>query len=405
MSFIPSAAMRRRVLFMGAFSLLFAGYAVAKTCQAIPKSNTDPASPPDLGYYSLSSNFLSVIGGVEQVDLSSQPSQTEPFARLYFQSAPAGGCAHDQLLAWGSVRLLGAPTPADTQGVFSVFTDPTGQITTAKLSSVGVGTDFMIGTSYRIHVPQDNSTANHYAPAFELILGFGATTPFPSNKVTQAFTAPVFGTTECNILFQKFQKDFTAQGYGIQKSGTGAATGSTTACLLNSNAPTTSNGATTYAPINTIAFSNTDRTSFLLKNVVGARLTLPKNVGDETKANKSQYLLGMIDLTFGMDSSVTGGVFRGNRWIFKTDAIYPLVSKGHATFYLFGSFSTRLEKNVTDNSPLILQAATLATVTGTGSTAVPNVYTVVLPLRQPDRDFYRIGVGIDLTTLIKAASK
>ncbi len=112
----------------------------------------------------------------------------------------------------------------------------------------------------------------------------------------------------------------------------------------------------------------------------------------------------MSDFTFGMDSSITGGVFRGNRWIFKTDAIYPLVNKGKATFYLFGSFSTRLEKNVTDNSPLILQPATLATVTGTGSTAVPNVNTVVLPLRQPDRDFYRIGVGIDLTTLIKAAT-
>ena len=35
------------------------------------------------------------------------------------------------------------------------------------------------------------------------------------------------------------------------------------------------------------------------------------------------------------------------------------------------------------------------TLTGTGTTAVPNVNTVVLPLQQPNRDFYRFGIGLD----------
>ncbi len=276
------AALRRRALFMGAFSLLFVGYSVAQTAK--PKKNSKPTakaasddtakSPtdtaPDPGYYNPSFNFISMVGGVEQVDLSSQPSQTERHLRAYTRkSTPVWKGPHDQFLAWASVRLLGSPNQGDTQGVFSVFTDPTGQITTTKLSSVGAGTDFMIGGSYRFHVPDPDP----YVPALELILGFGATTPFPSNKVTQAFTAPAFGTTECNILFQKLRQDFTAlcRAMVFSKSSNGMATGSTTTCLLNSNDPTTSNGTTTYAPISTIAFSSSDRTSFLFERSGGPK--------------------------------------------------------------------------------------------------------------------------------------
>jgi hypothetical protein len=354
----------------------------------------------NIGDYKTTENFVSLIGGIEQVDLSSQPSATEPFVRLFVQSAPTGIgtnsiSAHKQVLAWASVRVLGAPNQSDTAGIFSVFTDPTGQITSDKLSSVGAAVDFTLGGSYRIYIPGGDNMK--YGHTVELILGFGATTPLQSNTVNEAFTAPAFGTVECNTLFQKLQRDFAVPGYNIQKSTNGMATGSSNTCLLNTNSATTSGSTTTYAPINTIAFSSEDRTSFFLKDLAGLRWTQP--IADP--AGSDTHVLGSVDFTFGMDSAITGGVFRGNRWIFKTDGVYPFVTKGKATFYLFGSFSTRLERNQTDNSPLILQPAVLATVTGTGSTAVPNVNTVVLPLRQPDRDFYRIGVGIDLTTLFK----
>ncbi|HWG17348.1 MAG TPA: hypothetical protein VN678_05765 [Acidobacteriaceae bacterium] len=356
----------------------------------------------NIGDYKTTENFVSLIGGIEQVDLSSQPSATEPFARFYVQSKPTFlESTHKQMLAWATVRVLGAPNQNDTAGIFSVFTDPTGQITSDKLSSVGAAVDFTLGGSYRLYITpltaDKPAKPDPFGHTIELILGFGATTPLQSNKVNEAFTAPAFGTIECNTLFQKLQSDFAVPGYNIQKSQDGKATNSTNACLLNTNSATTSGSTTTYAPVNIIAFSSEDRTSFFLKDLAGLRWTQAR--ADSSGA--SAHVFGSVDFTFGMDSAITGGVFRGKRWIFKTDGIYPIVTKGKATFYLFGSFSTRLKRNQTDNSPLILQPAALATVTGTASTAVPNVSTVVLPLRQPDRDFYRIGIGIDLTTLFK----
>jgi hypothetical protein len=155
----------------------------------------------------------------------------------------------------------------------------------------------------------------------------------------------------------------------------------------------------------------------LYKDLIGIRYAHPKYFGctskdfcDPKHANGTsnpgyldnrRYILGNIDATIGMDSAITGGVFRGNRWIFKADGTYPLIGVGKSLFYLFGSFSVRFARNHTDNSPLILQAASVSNLSGSSSSSVPNVNTVVLPLRQPDRDFYRIGVGIDLASLFK----
>jgi hypothetical protein len=351
-------------------------------------SNTEPPG-------STRNLYCSMVGGFEQVDLSSLPSQTEPFLRFYIQS---GQHAAFTGLLWSSIRLLGSPNQTDTNGIFSVFTDPTGQITAEKLSSVGAAVDFLVGAGYRFYSNQGKGPNS-----VDLILGFGATTPLQSNKVTQAFTAPAFGTAECNILYAKLGPTLSSPVYNVQKSTTGIATGSTTACLINANAPTTTTGTTTFAPINTIAFSNVDRTSFFLKDLAGVRFNHTAYSDTKNKeCSTSPCYLGTLDFSFGNDSAITGGVLRGNRWVFKTDGVYPIIVQKLTTLYLFGSFSIRLARNSTDNTPLILQPATLTTVTGTGSNAVPNVNTVVLPLRQPDRDFYRIGVGIDVLSFFKS---
>lgn len=349
------------------------------------------AQAPDMAPGTTPEFYYTLIGGIEQGGLSSKPSQTAPFARVYIQS---GAIGRRETRLWTSVRLLGAPSQTDTQGIFSVFADPTGQITSEKLSSVGTAIDFTVGGAYRLtHWDTGNSA--------DLIIGFGGTTPLESDKVTQAFTVPVFGTAECNILYGKLRSDLTNPAFGVQQSKTGVATGSTTACLLNTNSATSANGATTYAPITTLAFSNQDRTSFLLKDLIGVRLnhTVKSDKDKLCSDTTVSCYLGSLDLSFGHDSAITGGVLRGNRWIAKADALYPIVATSRTTVYVFGSFSTRLERNTTDNTPLILQAATLSTVSGTGTTAVPNLNTLVLPLRQPDRDFYRVGVGIDLLGL------
>lgn len=95
---------------------------------------------------------------------------------------------------------------------------------------------------------------------------------------------------------------------------------------------------------------------------------------------------------------MTGGAMHD--WVFKVDAVHPLPVPSVNFLYLFGSATFRFKRNV-NFAPLILQAGDVSSLSGNGSNAVPNASVVILPLTQPDRDFYRFGVGIDFTSLIK----
>lgn len=374
------------LLFLSASTLHAAPMPAPKLCD----DTADPKSPA-----TSCEAVFSLVGGLEWAELSSKPLVNEPFVRFFLQSG-----AIRKWRLWASVRLLGSPNQTDTNGIFSVFADPTGQITTQKLSSVGTAVDWALGPSYRISPWDDPDNS------VDIFLGFGATTPLESNTVTEAFKVPAFGTAECNILYTKFADEFSSSEYSIQKSPDGIATGSTTACLLNKNSATTSKGNTTYAPTTILAFSNPDRTSFLLKDFVGIRFNHTEKDSKTDKCSETNACsVGTLDFSFGHDSAITGGILRGKRVVFKTDGVYPMLVKGSAAVYIFGSFATRFARNQTDNTPLILQAASLPTLTGSGSSAVPNVNTVVFPLAQPDRDFYRIGVGIDVIALIKTKKK
>ena len=339
-------------------------------------------------YHDCDMNF-SIIGGVEQAGLSSQPSETDGFLRIFTRAG------RKDAFAWGEIRLLSAPQQSSAGGVIAAFTDPSGGTITTAVSNVGTSIDFTVGGEY---LPRFEKGWEYTISA---LAGAGGTTPLSSNSVTQAFTAPALGTVECNVLYTKFQKYFTESQFNIAKNDPTKDLGTTAgACLLNMNSPTVVSGSPTkYAPINTIGFSNQDRSNFFGKWMVGLRtidrFKAPGAIacGDlDTVNNIAPCQRGIVDFTVGQDGSITGGILHD--WVFKVDAVHPLPIKGTAFLYLFGSFSMRTAKNV-NNDPLILQAASLTTVTGTGSTAVPNINTVVLPLQQPSRDFYRFGVGVD----------
>lgn len=239
------------------------------------------------------------------------------------------------------------------------------------------------------------------AYSISLIAGFGGTTPLQANTLSLAFTAPAFGTVECNQIFPRFKTQFALDNI-IQGNANNTTTPNAPSCLVNANSPT-SNGATTYTPITTIGFSNQDRTSFLLKDAFGARTIYryrgAGNVacGDSDSANHiGPCQRGVVDWTFAQDASITGGQMR--KWIFKVDAVYPLPIANLQFLYLFGSASIRVEKNI-DYAPLILQPANIATLAGSGTGGVPNPSVVVLSLVQPNRDFYRFGACINITQL------
>jgi hypothetical protein len=236
---------------------------------------------------------------------------------------------------------------------------------------------------------------------------FGGTTPLNSNTIAAAYKAPAYGTVECQQFYQRFNTYLTTYNVALgTPTNVTPPSGSSTAtsCLVNTNDPTTTgtapNTTTTYAPINNIGFSNQDRSAFLGKWFVGVRTIdrfRQKNAVACGDADPTRGIApcarGVVDVLFGADASINKGLFRP--WVFKVEAVHPLLIKDTSYLYIFGSFSVRMARDTT-NLPLVLQAGDVSSLTGTGSTAVPNVNTVVLPLTQPGRDFYRFGIGLDI---------
>src|SRR6202030_667842 len=171
---------------------------------------------------------------------------------------------------------------------------------------------------------------------------FGATTPLNAQTVAITYVAPAPKTTECTTLTGRFT---TQNGYnpGLTQAPAGSAT-----CLLG--------GYTN------IAFSNQDRSNFLLK--YGAGFSTTNSVGCKgfatgTNTSPCTPSQGILDLTFGQDASVTRGILR--HVVFKLDGMVPIPTGNASFLYLFGSAYLRLAKNQ-DLSPLILQTATGVTI-------------------------------------------
>jgi hypothetical protein len=128
-----------------------------------------------------------------------------------------------------------------------------------------------------------------------------------------------------------------------------------------------------------------------LKYGAGFRTTATFQCNDTgKKADKKDCSdsIGVLDLVFGQDSAITRGMLR--HVVFKMDGTLPLKTGNAAYLYLFGSAYIRLAKNQ-DQSPLILKTASGVTV--------PDPSVIVLPLQIPDRDFYRLGIGLNLSQI------
>ena len=299
------------------------------------------------------STVVVAIAGIEQSGYSSLGQNTSPFANFYMQ-----GPVVNRMGAWGRVRVLGAPQPS-TQGILSTFTDPTGQLTTQDYSKVGTSLDFVIGPRVQI------TDVNHSRyGGWDFIAVFGATTPLSSQTVAITFKAPPPGSEECSTLTNRFTiKNGYAPGLTLAPAGSST-------CLVGG-----------YTDM---SFSNQDRSSFLLKWGAGFRTTAKWDCASQTACAPSY---GALDLTIGQDESATRGLLR--HFVFKLDGILPLsINKSSSYLYLFGSAYIRVARNQ-DLSPLILETET-ATVT------IPSNTVIVLPLQQPDRDFYRLGVGLNM---------
>ena len=126
-----------------------------------------------------------------------------------------------------------------------------------------------------------------------------------------------------------------------------------------------------------------------MKYSAGFRTSYPIPGCDNATDSKCKSADSVLDITFGQDASVTGGKLTGV--VFKLDGIFPIpMGGGGSWLYIFGSAYMRLAKNQ-NYSPLILTTASGVTV--------PSSTVIVLPLEQPNRDYYRLGVGLNINQL------
>lgn len=172
--------------------------------------------------------------------------------------------------------------------------------------------------------------------------------------------------------------------------------------------PNSSSGACAHS---NFAFVNLDRSRFFRSYFIGLRLksyhfsdlvsSHSCDADDTTtqsdEGNSGKYKLcegvynafpGIVDLTVGQDESVTAGHL--SHFVFRLDAVYPLPwFKG---FTIFGSLNAALESN-RSTAHLFAPPSTTTGVT------VSDKSVFQVPLTLPDRDNYRVGLGVDLVQL------
>jgi hypothetical protein len=298
----------------------------------------------------------SFIGGVEQSGFSSQGSNTNGFLSAYARSRFYSSSTLAPAL-WGRVRLLSGPLPSSVN-VVAALTNPAGTITTSNLQNVGQVVDYVIGPELRLK--QWGNTER-----ISLFGGIGATSPLNSGQIQYSLQAPPADSQQCFQLVSRYPTFFANNAKNT----------STNCTLVN---------AVTSASVSTISFAPIDRSDFLMKYGAGLRFTHTY----PAKGNQAAYS-GSIDISIGQDQSITGGTFHGA--VFRLDAVYPLAFGASPYLYLFGSASMKTTKNVNEQ-PLVLSTAP--------APALPlPTSVVVVPLTQPDRDFYRFGVGVNITAI------
>jgi hypothetical protein len=115
-----------------------------------------------------------------------------------------------------------------------------------------------------------------------------------------------------------------------------------------------------------------------------------------------------LDLTYGGNEAATGGHLRGG--VFRVDAFYPLPYERANFIYLFGTALLKPEV-ATSQATLELDAVStqngmninpmMATTTCPKDLTLATKCVALIPVGQIDRDYYRVGIGIDAIAFFK----
>ena len=139
-----------------------------------------------------------------------------------------------------------------------------------------------------------------------------------------------------------------------------------------------------------VAFVSPDRDRFFRQYYAGLRLQTHYFDYRNTGVPLNRYP-ATLDITYGQNEAITGGRLRGG--VLRLEGFYPLPYDELKFVNLFGTALIRPIRTKI-NDPLILQPAP-------ADTAVPGANVLLITVPQINRDYYRIGLGIDFVSFVK----
>jgi hypothetical protein len=337
-------------------------------------------------YASNTQNTRAVVG-FEQAGASSTTSKTKPFLDFFFTSPLVFHRDEEvpRLAAWGQIRL--ATTP-DQIGATSVLpANLVNEVSKSGRNELVQSFDFLAGLELRAWSANGHFLSLmpgvHQRTHFYLAGGGGAISPLSADnsELAQIFKIPAANSPQFEPFVDRYGKPPDPTGTNPAKEFVG------------------------LVPL--------DRDRFLRQWYLGLRLKTM--YCDNTECNRfKNHFPGTFDLMFGQNEAVTGGslkynvtdpndkskiIGQKNSYVLRFDAFYPFPLKEASFLYLFGSAMMKVGGGgVRVQNPLFLDRAA-----GDVSIGDPKVYIPSVDrqkLLQPNRDYYKIGVGVNLTDLL-----
>ena len=356
-------------------------------------------------YPSNNQNSRAVVG-IEQAGGSSASSETKPFLDFFFTTPfwfhnRKSKCDQKDAEAketclrqereerdltprtprmgfWGQVRLAVTPQQIGAAQVFpsslvNRVGDPDQTVELAR------SFDFLAGLEFRVKTSNGNFLSliplKRQRSSLYLAGGFGAISPLDARRESaQIFRIPKPGDP---------QREEFIKRYGEPPPPVGDA-----------------------APKEFVGLVPLERDRFLRQWYLGIRL---KTHYCETHSCVSYInnFPAIVDFMIGQSEAVTGGSLkyidpatgeRKNAFVFRIDAFYPFPIKEARFLYFYGSAVMKLGSGgVKIETPLFLDTASSDVLINDPRVFIPT--TEQLNLRQPNRDYYKIGIGLNLTEL------
>lgn len=369
-------------------------------------------------YPGISQNSRSIVG-FEQAGGSSAGSETKPFVDFFFltpfyfgrkkdceKGAPVGRketeeeteqrekenrkClvkeAQRRLLPrigfWGDVRLASTPDQVAAAQVF-----PTSLVNRVTDSTKSVDLvqsfDFLAGVEGRIATADESFLGVipgiRQKTSMYIAFGAGAISPLTARRDSiQIFNIPAVGDPRRDEFLARY---VSPPGLPAGKEF--------------------------------IALGPVDRDRFLHQWYLGLRLKTYYCDNAECSRLKN-FFPAIVDFMWGQNEAVTGGsrhrggtpdpnnpeklIGQRNSYIFRIDGFHPFPIKEASFLYFYGTALMKIGGGgVKIRTPLFLDNP--GTTVPISDTRVYIPPTNILKLQQPDRDYYKIGIGIDLVEL------